>query len=62
MGNAEAPLSPKQKASFTANLVENESKEEEEDDETDSDTDDDDDEDGVHRKKLVILIFHVFSI
>ena len=48
--NAEVPLSPRQKASFTAKLVEDDSKEEEEEEDvSDLDSDDDDDEDGVNK-------------
>lgn len=55
-GNVEGPLSPKQKSSFTAKLVENDSKEEE-DDESDSDTDDDDDDGIVHYSYLLCKLF-----
>ena len=54
-------MSPKLKASFTAKLVENESKEEEEDDETDSDTDDDDD-DGVINSVHIYCYIHYFLL
>jgi len=61
VGNAEVPLSPRQKASFTAKLVEDETKEEEED-VSDLDTDDDDDDDGVNKKQFYLYMLIVFII
>lgn len=58
--NAEGPLSPKQKVSFTAKLVENDSKDEDEDDDaSDLDTDDDDDDDGVDKIYVYLFVFIV---
>lgn len=57
-------MSPRQKASIIAKLVEDDSKEkeEEEEDVSDSDTDDDDDEDGVDKNCTCLLFYCFFRI
>ena len=56
-GTTEGPLSSKQKAFFTAKLIENDSKEEEDEDVSDSDTDDDD---GVDKNCFIIINCYIF--